>query len=493
MTLTGEYRSGALRAHYPEFIRRVRDFDPDELLAAVAASSGSLSLDFDPDTWIPTPPWALAAIAKEAVLKLAADQHRQTRRGRPRRLRSANRNAVAELCDLYNQVVVLSHDEPLFAFFTRTGQEQFTFQQSPYSEMARTHAIFDQALRGHETEALNVAVVESILGSPIGRATNAAMVLTTSAWRNGGYFDEKWLDQPNFHELLKRIPRSDILAATEYFTATPAQFQSATAAASRRQRIPSELQKHAYNGLRGTPFIKVSDGRLLAPVHHLIPNRASPTGVYYSGLAQDRGAQFTTDVGKLFERYVGMQLCALAGADVQPEQPYDKGQQKTVDWTVVLDDVVLLVEVKATRLDVLQRAGGTTLNQRIDAVIGAGYRKCEETASMIESGHDAMKHVPKSLPRLGLVVTLEPYFQMNSTYGRLVADSASMPVMTASIAELEKIVGYGESVPLGPTLLQVFNDEDRRHRNFGHAFSGLGLTGSNTILQTAWDAQPIDA
>ena len=70
--------------------------------------------------------------------------------------------------------------------------------------------------------------------------------------------------------------------------------------------------------------------------------------MYYSG-AKKWHSSFTEDVGDLFEQYVGRQLQQIPNAIVYPEIVYDKDNKKSVDWIVVCEDTVILVEVKSVR------------------------------------------------------------------------------------------------------------------------------------------------
>jgi len=77
--------------------------------------------------------------------------------------------------------------------------------------------------------------------------------------------------------------------------------------------------------------------------------KISPVGLWYTGF--DRwGNSFSEDVGDLFEQYVGRVLRTIADAQVYPEIAYDPdGDKRSVDWIILWDNVVLLVEVKSTR------------------------------------------------------------------------------------------------------------------------------------------------
>ncbi|MGI5473302.1 hypothetical protein [Streptomyces sp. CA-132043] len=52
----------------------------------------------------------------------------------------------------------------------------------------------------------------------------------------------------------------------------------------------------------------------------------------------------------IFEQYIGRHLRLIPDAEVHPEIVYGKGSgQKSVDWFVGLEDLLLLIEVKSMR------------------------------------------------------------------------------------------------------------------------------------------------
>jgi hypothetical protein len=99
----------------------------------------------------------------------------------------------------------------------------------------------------------------------------------------------------------------------------------------------------------------------LVPIPAAVVAKASPFGLYYTGL-EGLNEAFTRDLGELFEQYVGRHLRLLSDADVHPEVVYIvKGNvKKSVDWIVVFDDLVLLVEVKSVRPTAQLRLGRRT-------------------------------------------------------------------------------------------------------------------------------------
>ncbi|MFE5535472.1 hypothetical protein [Streptomyces sp. NPDC056492] len=74
------------------------------------------------------------------------------------------------------------------------------------------------------------------------------------------------------------------------------------------------------------------------------------------------GQSFTTDVGRLVERYVARRLDLLPDDEVQPEtlvKISKKEGKETVDFFAVIPDLVLLIEVRPSRPNEQLRLGGS--------------------------------------------------------------------------------------------------------------------------------------
>jgi hypothetical protein len=174
-----------------------------------------------------------------------------------------------------------------------------------YEELARSHALMIEGLAAIDTKVISESARAEVLGGvPLGEAIAATFVLQVGAYQNGGLYDRSWLDQDNFQAVLELYPRRHIEAAAGRLTATQREFQDDFAKWSHGI---TELAKFDYNPLIRTPFVELSGGVTVAPSPRLIMRTVTPGGLYYAGLER-YGDGFTTDLGYLFEHYVGRQL-----------------------------------------------------------------------------------------------------------------------------------------------------------------------------------------
>lgn len=126
--------------------------------------------------------------------------------------------------------------------------------------------------------------------------------------------------------------------------------------------------KNRFNTLFTYPFIKEEDGA------YIMPNVLSFIYKVYGGIYWwfynyfekkdniEKGSlrlDFRTYFGVIFERYVGIILKEIYGANnVNPEIVYAKGGKKFTDWFVVKEDKCYLFEAKARQFALLSRQTG---------------------------------------------------------------------------------------------------------------------------------------
>ncbi|MBT3150046.1 hypothetical protein HTV45_03915 [Streptomyces sp. CHD11] len=198
------------------------------------------------------------------------------------------------------------------------------------------------------------------------------------------------------------------------------------------------------------------------------------------------GSPFAQDLGDLFEQYTGRQLRQLPDATVHAEIIY-RDERRSVDWIVVFDDLVLLVEVKPTRptqlrLGVLDRTNAA-LRQLKHA-----RQQVEVTAALITSRHPNFTHIPVDRPVHGLVVTMEPFHTANAPFQREGQPDTGTSVTVCSVAELEHLVTLRDT-SANRVLLERQADALQSTYSLGPALTGQNL-GRNAILDEVWDSYP---
>lgn len=375
---------------YDEFVQRVRRHRPSDLLPAIAATAIAMS---NPSDYMTTgqrllTPWALGAAAKESIV--SGNEHRHP---------GVTDHDILEICGAFAAQRDPLGDRssplaPVSSFFMRMASEQFPFQISPFEEIARVQALFGDRMGTVPTEVLTEEALERVLGISVLDYVGIGLLLHVGAQRNAGYFDPRWLAQPNFAPICDVIPAAKILNVFHRHFATDVEGFRAQARAHREPT--GRLRRYEFNPLVARPFIAQPDGRYLAPQPHYVLQRISPAAIYYVG-ADQLGDAFTRDMGQLFQDYVGRQLAQLPDAEIYPEVIYD-GDNRTVDWFVVWDQLLLLVEAKSTRLTLGARMGMDRLGGDLDRAIGRAFHQIDRTARLLENRHPALRHLPEDRP-----------------------------------------------------------------------------------------------
>ncbi|MCP8709157.1 hypothetical protein [Streptomyces sp. AC04842] len=464
-----------------EYVQRVRQQRPSVLLPMIAAASAR----WHDATWWNSPfrkytPWALADAARVSLTY--GNEYRGDG--------SCTDNDLLSMLAAYAALTdPMVRDkgtyESVSGWLLRVSGEQFPFQESGFSDLARTAALFEQTPPARTPTCLVDGWDEELLGCSLSDYVGVTQLLHVSAQHNGGRFDLAWLEQPQMEKVCSVIPADTIREVIErHFVIDQKTFQAENEA--RRLSRDPHLRRFEYNPLRGHPFLSGFEPGYLAPSTHLITPKGSPLGLYYLGMSRF-GNSFAQELGDLFEQYIGRQLRLLPDATVYPEIIY-RDERRSVDWIVVFDDLVLLVEVKSTRptqqlrLGVLDRTN-TALRQLKHA-----RQQVEKTASLIASRHPNFTHVPVDRPVHGLVVTMEPFHTANAPFQREVKQESDMCVTVCSAAELEHLVTV-QDTPASQVLLERQADALQATYSLGTALTGKNL-GRNTILDAGWNSYP---
>jgi hypothetical protein len=469
---------------YSAFKQACRAFRPSELLPAIARASAALGEPpYSKVAMMRTPPWGLAAAARESLLY-----------GNEHRSKPVDADALLELMHKFQNAMDVNEtgarDDDFFVrLTTRVAYEQFPYQESMFEELARSHAWLVEGLPDVDTQVITEESLASMLGGlPLRETIGATFFLQVGALQNEGTYKESWLDRPNFAEVLKVYPRSSIEKVANRLTTTPEAFR---AAFEQHSLGTATAARFDYNPLAATPFVDLGDG-VIAPATRLILRTVTPGGLYYAGLAE-HGKAFADDLGGLFEHYIGRQLKLIEGAQVEPEIVFGKGGgNKSVDWFVVLPNLVILVEVKSRRLGPAARAGDAALFTSLAETLGGARKQLTRTVHHLADGHPAFSHIPTDRSMLGLIVTAEPYYtgpaylldhDVATIPGGALPD---VPVTTASAREIEWLVTHGGDVE--PLLLAEI-------AKASGGVVGLGDIGNksevdNPILLNAWDSYP---
>ncbi|MDT0310265.1 hypothetical protein RM780_25410 [Streptomyces sp. DSM 44917] len=463
-----------------EYVARVRRHRPSALLPLIAGASAKYHLD----TWWKSPyrkytPWSLADAARVSLAY--GNEHRQ----------GATEADLLRILDMYGQlddhfVRGTADLASLEGFLLRTAGEQFLYQEPPYPELARSAAMLVQTTATRPARCLRPGWEEDLLGTSLSHYVRIAQLLWTSAVHSGGRFDPACLATAGMAPVCDIIPAETITSVTEtHFVTDSAAFRKENTAA--RLTADPLRRRFEYNPLRGRPFLRGYGPGYLAPVNHLIPAKASPLGIYYTGVAR-YGSAFAQDLGDLFEAYVGRQLALLPDATVIPEIAYGRNRARSVDWIVITNELVLLVEVKSVRPTQHLRLATDRRLEELARMLGHAYEQIDNTAALIRNGHEEFADIPADRPAQGLIVTMEPFHLANASLPDSWRPATGVPVTVCSAGDLEYAVTITDA-PLGRLLLERAADPQRSTYALREALRDHAHT-PNPILEAGWDSYP---
>ena len=468
-----------------EFVQRVRQHAPSSLLPVVARYGAEFAEPKkyrNPRTAVYAP-WVLAEVARVSVV-----------RGTEFRSKPATDKDLLACCAAYQALsdpeLGQKTPEALGHFLLRMGGQQLTFQQSFSNDLSRTAALLEQTSPGRTPEIATADWPERLLGCSLREYVGTAILLYAGALKNQGKFDLEWLTQPHLEEITREIPADTLRRVIEdNYAADRDQIKAMQRAAEQKTGVPgAQYRRFGFNPLSGKPAVAgVIDG-LLIPVPAYILRKASPLGIYYAGIER-WGGKFSTDLGYLFEAYVGRQLQLLPDGVVLPEIAYGpKKADLSVDWFVIFDDCVVLVEVKSTRPTEPVRLADSGLEDALGKVLKHAVKQLNTSASMIRNRATGFEGIPGDRPMIGLVVTMEPFHTVDAPFTRSYLPQCDIPFRVCSAFELEHLVTVSDT-SVGRLLLDHFQDPSKEGWSVESALTGhAGVP--NRVLVQAWKTYP---
>ena len=434
-----------------EYRQRIRRYRPTSLLPLIAAAAARY---YEQEQWLNSPfrkytPWALADAARVCVAY--GTEHNRA---------EATEQDLLQILDAYSRFEdPVVRDQDARACLLRMAGQQMTWQASEPPALARTAAVFIQTPLVKPTKCLRPGWDAEVFGCTLQEYIGTAQLIWVSAVKCAGRFDLALFDTPDGQLIARHLNRATVTRVLDaHFATDTAQFRAATKAAEDRIGRDSRLRRYTYNPLRGRPLLTGFGPDYLCPMPQLAWAKATPWGVYFT-LLDHFGPTFASDLGNLFEQYVGRQLRLLPDAQVLSEITYGpkSARSKTVDWIVVLPEVVLLVEVKSAIPTEAIRLGTPEAADAIVGKLGKAVDQIDVTARLIAERDPALAAVPADRPVLGLAVTLEP-FHIANAFSLL--PTGHTPVTVADAAEIEVLVTITDTPP-GQLLLERAADSIR--------------------------------
>lgn len=338
---------------------------------------------------------------------------------------------------------------------SRHAYEQLPYQESEAEELGRTWALLHNALAVTDTEQLTADGVDRLVGGPLQEVLRATWLLFGSTQVDAGRWHPEWWDTTDARSLTTLTQPARVISLADELTADLTTLRADHAGV---EAPPRHLLRWDYNPLAKHPLVVLPDGQVIAPQPRLVLRRMTPGGLYYSGIER-LGDWFPSDLGKVVEQYVGMNLRLVEGTWVEGEITYDRDSKRSVDWLWHNDDLLVLVEVKALRAALGARIGAGSFATSLAHRLSAAVKQLNRTSGLIDDGHARFAHLPADVPRVGLVITAEPIYAGNSPQVRPYLVDAAMPTLVVSLRDLERLAAQPADAAFG-ALRQIASDPD---------------------------------
>lgn len=436
-------RRSKLRGPRPEpptwdqFKAEIRKTDRDSLLLRAAAATARIAREDQsaPEAKQGLTPWAVADVARTSLAWGGFE--------RP----EADLNTLIRLCNRNVNLADegLGVDDRLGRHLARLFFEQFPGQRSMLADMSRSLLLFGSAAEypeGLQPSAMSPGWFESVTeGQSLEEYVEALFFIHMVTQSRDGQFSLEWLDGPAFEGLEEVISFESVRHTfNEYLSTTVKAFKEENRV--HQDPVPSEQKKFAFNPLTDRPFITDVSENPLAPCVQAIAAKAFPPAIYHLARPKLSDA-FANDLGAVFQHYTGRQLGVITGdRQVLPEVSYGPRRNRvdSCDWFLDLPGVLLLIECKARQPIESLRTGGAEWLNSIEGSINRGIRQLNRSNQDISDISSVCVDIDSSKPRVGLVVTLEPFYLSQNWLVWEHLEEGDIPIGVVSIAELENLV-----------------------------------------------------
>ncbi|MET4581580.1 hypothetical protein ABIE21_001070 [Conyzicola nivalis] len=475
MTPTNVSRKTTQNVTWDQLKSAIRKTDRDSLLMQAAAVTARFAKGEDLEEWKPlgVTPWTVADVARTALAF-----------GRP----NVHRTDMATLFRLCNMNALLIDEEGapkqsgdsrrsvespesreasrnrLARILARVFFEQFPGQRSVLAEVARSILLFGAAVEFPDDfypKVMKPGWFEHLTGGlTFENYIESVFLFSVMAQQQHGQVSIDVLDSPAFLELAdvfsleaaRRVYTEHLVTTVEAFKQVNREWQDP---------LPSAAKKFAFNPLTDKPFIEGVAPTSLAPWVQAIIAKALPPSIYFLPPSELRKS-FADELGPVFQHYTGRQLGQIVGPrHVLQEVRYKSGKDSidSCDWILDLPDVLVLIECKARQPIESVRTGGADWLRSIEGSIGKGISQLNRSNAHIELISALLPQLDISKPRVGIVITLEPFYLNQNWLIRERLKQADFPIGVISIGELEALVLLN-SKELGQALLSAATAAD---------------------------------
>lgn len=476
------------RIPYRKFAQAVRRFDTRLILEKIAATSVELvraDAAMGPPRWPsegPVRQFSLAAVARTAIVEHG------------RRVKATPRRPVTdrELHDLCALSIEVDHpDVPesgalssasMTRMIARLMYQQSLFGYSSVENLSRSVGLLIE----HDADTCDLptpAQWEAALGVSLPDYMTIAFQLASIATTYEGRLTTANIR--HCHELgfFAGADLETVLSVIRNHFAASLR----TLASNGRSAELDVAKMWSYNPLMGRPLVEDGSDGYVLPIYRYLIEKITPLGLFFTGTTAF-GKSFADELGKSFELHIGKHLALLgnAGATIYPEIVYGHENRKTIDYFLVFEEVVILVEVKSFKATEKARAG---IDSGLESLVGkvqSARDQIDKTAEALRAGAPALAHIPSDRPLRGLVVTAEPLHNIDTFLYKDMFGHNKIECSTASAHDIERICPIlAKQAGAGNRVHDALTFDDPTPPSLNRAVKDLS-TERNPIVDGLW-------
>lgn len=460
------------RTTHSEYAQRVRSASRSDLLRMLSATASQVTQKRMHGKKIEPPvvqEFTLAGVARTSL-----------GRGNDHRSRDITPSLVYRMCQEYLETSYAPEDTQGTGEVLRPFMfEQFLAQLSPMHNIGRAHALFEHYLPAVDA-APSAAEFKHVLGVPtIADFTRIGFIIHIGSMLHAGTLPKTMLLSDTVAPLFSPLAVHEIIPFISRHYALPLKEHAALARAALDNR-PRRQEGLAFNPLQAKPLVDMGQ-EYVAPAPHFLLDKFTGTGLYYT-LADELESKFTNALGHAFEDYIADQLQLLRAPCMYREITYGKDQRKSCDFILVFDEMVLLVEVKASRPPESFRKSLTPARD-LKSLVKA-RNQISKTSTRIKERHPSFVDIPGDRPVRGLVVTLEPHFISGTeAQEEILEGPEGHPILEVFSHDFEHFCAWHkQSDQLGQNLLEAWPLNSETHFRGLHGVQG-GIGATNPIVE----------
>jgi hypothetical protein len=367
-------------------------------------------------------------------------------------------------------------------FFLRIAGEQLVWQTSPFMELSRTTALWETP-PARPLKVMKPGWDIDLLGCTLSDYRLLGEFVFSVSASHHGHFNEAIFAMPEMQRVLGTLTPDQASAVyRQHFLQTPDDFRTLVGKNNR----PAPYRRMTYNPLADKPVIRCGGPDDYVPIPLLMMRKVTPLGLYYTGIKR-WGNDFSTELGYIFEPYLGRHLKHCRGADVYPEIKYGPPatRRDSVDFIVVTPKAVVLIDAKSIRPTESVRTGDDRAADELKRMLRKGVDQLEETEAAIASGVAEFAHIPTDRPRVGLLVTITDFnVATNAPIRTFAGLESDFPYVIASMGDIEQAVVHADD--FGEIVLKAALADPWTGNTLRSQFVADGRI-DNPILDAAWE------